>query len=84
MPKDIHPDVRPVVFLDTSCNKSFLILSSVVTTETIKYTDGNEYPLYKIEISSASHPFYTGEKSNFSNLSRVEKFKQKYIKYNNR
>ena len=84
MAKDIHPYVRPVVFLDTSCNKSFLIPSTVATTETIKYTDGKEYPLYKIEISSISHPFYTGKKTNFSNLGRVEKFNQKYKKFNNR
>ena len=84
MARDIHPHSRLVVFLDTSCDKSFLMYSTVSTTETTKYTDGKEYPLYKIEISSASHPFYTGEKTNFSNLSRVEKFNQKYKKFTNK
>lgn len=61
MKKNIHPNYRPVVFKDLSSDFAFLTRSTVETKETIKWEDGKEYPLYKIEISSASHPFYTGE-----------------------
>ena len=59
MKKDIHPDYKPVIFHDVTCNKSFLLSSTIKTNETMKYEDGNEYPVYKIETSSESHPFYT-------------------------
>src|SRR5260363_30676 len=61
MKKDIHPEYREVVFLDTSCNAKFLTRSTIETRETIEY-QGKTYPLSKIEISSASHPVYTGIK----------------------
>jgi large subunit ribosomal protein L31 len=74
MKTDIHPkNYRPVVFQDTNNNKMFLISSCVDTTETVKY-EGAEYPLYKTEISSASHPFYTGEKITVDTAGRIEKF----------
>lgn len=76
MKKDIHPEnYRPVIFTDTSNEERFLIASTVETTETDKWEDGKEYPLYKIEISSASHPFYTGKETIIDTAGRVEKFK---------
>ena len=78
MKKGIHPNYRPVVFQDTGANFSFLTHSTVKTTETVKWTDGNEYPLYKVEISSASHPFFTGKMKFLDTTGRVEKFQKKY------
>ncbi len=76
MKKDIHPDnYRKVIFLDTSNEARFLIYSTVETTETATWEDGKEYPLFKVEISSASHPFYTGKESIVDTAGRVEKFK---------
>ena len=76
MKKDIHPDnYRPVIFLDSSSGEQFLIGSTIKTTETGKWTDGKEYPLYTVEISSASHPFYTGKEKVMDTAGRVEKFK---------
>lgn len=80
--KTIHPEYRTVAFLDTSNNKVFLTGSTVVTNETIKLEDGNTYPVCKVEISSASHHFFTGTKNNFSNVGAVEKFNNKYKKFN--
>ncbi len=76
MKKETHPNnYRPVIFLDNSSKERFLISSAVVTKETDKWTDGNEYPLYHVEISSASHPFYTGNDTVIDTAGRVEKFK---------
>lgn len=76
MKTDIHPkNYRPVVFQDTNNGKMFLIQSCVHTKETIKYEDGKEYPVFKTEISSASHPFYTGKKMTVDSAGRIEKFK---------
>ena len=62
MQKEIHPkNYRMVVFKDISCDYAFLTRSTVETKDTIKWTDGNEYPLVKLEISHMSHPFYTGK-----------------------
>ena len=80
MKKGIHPNYRPVVFLDGNANFSFLTQSTVATTDTTKWTDGNEYPLYKVEISSASHPFFTGKMKFIDTTGRVEKFTKKYQK----
>ena len=80
MKKGIHPTYRPVVFQDTAANFSFLTRSCVETDETIKWEDGNEYPLYKLEISSASHPFFTGKMKLVDTTGRVQKFQQKYQK----
>lgn len=80
MKKDIHPNYREVVFLDTSNDTKVLTRSTVQTTETTKWEDGKEYPLVKVEISAASHPFYTGKKIFVDTAGRVEKFKQKYKK----
>ena len=80
MKKDIHPDYREVVFLDTTSDFKFLTKSTMETSETIKWEDGNEYPLVKVEVSSASHPFYTGKKIFLDTDGRVEKFNKKYKK----
>ena len=64
MKKEIHPNYREVVFLDTSSEYKFLTRSTILTKDTITWEDGKEYPLVKVEVSSASHPFYTGEKQN--------------------
>ncbi len=80
MKKDIHPDYREVVFLDTTSDFKFLTKSTMATSETIKWEDGNEYPLVKVEVSSASHPFYTGKKIFLDTAGRVEKFNKKYKK----
>lgn len=76
MKKDIHPNnYRQVIFADASSDAKFLIYSTVATEETAKWTDGKEYPMYRIEISSASHPFYTGMEKILDNAGRIEKFK---------
>ncbi|MCS7019681.1 MAG: type B 50S ribosomal protein L31 [Cytophagales bacterium] len=81
MKKDIHPNYREVVFLDTQSNFKFLTRSTVETKDTIVWEDGKTYPLVKIEISSASHPFYTGSgKAYVATAGRVEKFLKKYNK----
>ena len=74
--KDLHPkDYRYVVFADESAKFSFLTKSTAKSEETIKWTDGNEYPLVKIQISSASHPFFTGEEKIIDTEGRVDRFK---------
>jgi large subunit ribosomal protein L31 len=78
MKKGIHPNYRPVIFMDASANFSFLTQSCVECDENMKWTDGNEYPLYKVEISSASHPFFTGKMKFLDTTGRVEKFKNRY------
>jgi large subunit ribosomal protein L31 len=79
MKKGIHPkNYRPVVFQDRSANFAFLTRSTIKTGETIEWEDGKEYPLYKVDISSASHPFYTGRQKFVDTAGRVEKFRQKY------
>lgn len=81
MKKDIHPkNYRPVVFQDVGANVSWLTRSTVKTDRTIKYEDGNEYPLYTLEISGYSHPFYTGVQRFVDSEGRVQRFKKKYAK----
>ena len=80
MKKDIHPEnYRPVIFHDTASGEEFLIPSTVKTEETGIYKK-KEYPLYKVEISSASHPFYTGKETVIDTAGRVEKFKKRAAK----
>ena len=78
MKKGIHPEYRTVVFTDVGANISFLTRSTAKTTDTVKWEDGQEYPLYKVEISSASHPFFTGKMKLLDAAGRVEKFQKKY------
>lgn len=74
--KELHPkDYRAVVFLDEAAGYSFLTKSTAKSEETIKWEDGNEYPLVKIQISSASHPFFTGEEKIIDTEGRVDRFK---------
>ena len=82
MKKEIHPkDYRPVLFVDNSDGTEFIIPSTVVTQETAKSKqDQKEYPLFPIEISSATHPFYTGQEKILDTAGRVERFKQKRAK----
>jgi large subunit ribosomal protein L31 len=80
MKKDIHPDgYRPVVFEDMSSGAVFLIGSTIRTDETTKF-EGKEYPRVAIEISSKSHPFYTGEDRTLDKAGRVERFKARAAK----
>ena len=78
MKSDVHPDYRPVVFKDKTADFSILTKSTIATKETIKWEDGNEYPVYFVDISSASHPFYTGKQQFVDALGRDEKFKKKF------
>ncbi|MFK4083006.1 type B 50S ribosomal protein L31 [Kribbella sp. NPDC020789] len=78
MKKDLHPDYRPVVFRDKSGNFSFLTGSTSASNETIVWTDGKTYPVVDVEISSATHPFYTGNQRVMDTQGRVEKFKKRY------
>ncbi len=80
MKKDLHPQYKEVVFLDTTSEFKFLTKSTMTSDETIQWEDGNEYPVIKIEVSSASHPFYTGKKIFLDTAGRVEKFNKKYSK----
>ncbi len=81
MKKGIHPDsYRLVVFKDMSNNHSFLSRSTASSKETIKWEDGTEYPLVKLEISNTSHPFFTGKNMLVDTAGRIDKFKKKYEK----
>ena len=78
MRSDIHPNYRPVVFQDLSEGVNFVIRSTVDTDDTITLDDGAEYPLVKVEISSASHPFFTGTMKIVDTAGRVERFERRY------
>jgi large subunit ribosomal protein L31 len=81
MKKGIHPDqYRLVVFKDMSNGSSFITRSTAPSKETIKWEDGNEYPLIKLEISNTSHPFFTGQNILVDTAGRIDKFKKKYEK----
>ena len=80
MKPDLHPEYRPVVYQDTSSDLTFLTHSTIRTSETIEWEDGNTYPLAKVEISSASHPFYTGRQILVDSGGRVERFRRRYSK----
>lgn len=78
MKKDLHPtNYRPVVFKDMSNGDMFLSRSTVKTSETVEF-EGETYPLYKLEISSSSHPFYTGKSKLVDTAGRVDKFMSRY------
>lgn len=81
MKQDIHPATyRPVIFDDVGAGVRFLIHSTVHTKEKAKWDDGKEYDLYTVEISSASHPFFTGKKTTIDRAGRVERFKARSAK----
>ena len=83
MPKQgIHPNYREVVFLDQSNGFQFVTRSCAPTKESIKLEDGRELPLFKLETSSESHPFYTGQQKSVDTLGgRVEKFRNKFAQF---
>lgn len=74
------PEYRPVLFIDNSNGAEFVISSTVFTSEKAKAKDGKEYPVYHLEISSSSHPFYTGKEKVLDTAGRVEKFKSRVAK----
>lgn len=78
MKADIHPKYHSVVFQDVTTDFSFLTRSTMTSKEKIKWEDGEEYPLIKIDISSASHPFYTGKHKIIDTGGRVDKFNRRY------
>lgn len=81
MKKDIHPEgYRQVIFEDVTSGKRFLIGSTIATEKKDKFDDGKEYPVYQVEISSASHPFYTGTAKTIDTAGRVERFKTRSAK----
>ncbi len=75
---DKELNYRPVVFQDASSDFAILTRSTVKTTETIQWEDGNEYPLYRVDVTSASHPFFTGEQNILDSEGRVDRFRKKY------
>jgi len=82
MKKDTHPEnYRLVVFQDLSCGESFITRSCVNTKDTIKWEDGNDYPLVKLEISNKSHPFFTGKMKFVDTAGRIDKFNKKFAKF---
>ncbi len=80
MKPDIHPKYKAVVFQDLSSDFSFLTRSTISAKETVKWADGQEYPLVKVDISSHSHPFYTGKQKVADAGGRVDKFRRRYAK----
>jgi large subunit ribosomal protein L31 len=84
MKKGIHPDYHCVVFKDVSSGYAFLTRSVLTSNETIRWEDGNEYPLIKVEISSRSHPFYTKKQVFVDTAGRVDKFFARYGKRNSK
>ncbi|MCA9105546.1 MAG: type B 50S ribosomal protein L31 [Pirellulaceae bacterium] len=78
MKNDIHPNYRPVVFVDKQADFKILTGSTMPSRETIQWEDGNEYPVVYVDISSASHPYFTGKQKFVDTMGRVEKFRTKY------
>ncbi len=78
MRPDIHPEYRQVVFHDNSSGERWITQSTIATTDTVTFSDGEEYPLAKVEISSYSHPFFTGQMKIVDTAGRVERFERRY------
>ncbi|WP_413522266.1 type B 50S ribosomal protein L31 [Brochothrix thermosphacta] len=78
MKKGIHPEYNKVVFMDSSTDFKFLTGSTRTSEETIVWEDGNKYPVIRVEISSDSHPFYTGKQKHAAADGRVDRFNKKY------
>ncbi|MFI0353763.1 type B 50S ribosomal protein L31 [Actinomadura sp. 9N407] len=76
--QNIHPEYRPVVFRDRSADYAFLTRSTAGSEQTIEWTDGNSYPVIDVDVSSASHPFYTGRGRVLDTTGAVERFKRRY------
>lgn len=82
MKANTHPVYNEVIFIDTSCDFKMLTRSTleVKSGDKMKWTDGKEYPVVKIEVSSESHPFYTGKHKIMDTAGRIDKFRQRYAK----
>jgi len=80
MKKDIHPEYRPVVFRDRGADFAFLTRSTIKTDQTIEWEDGNTYPVFDVEVSSASHGFYTGTQRLVDTGGRIDRFERRYGK----
>ncbi|WP_424184189.1 type B 50S ribosomal protein L31 [Actinokineospora sp. G85] len=78
MKPGIHPDYRPVVFQDQSTGKQFLTRSTADSERTVQWADGNSYPLIVVDVTSDSHPFWTGNQRVMDTAGRVEQFYQRY------
>jgi large subunit ribosomal protein L31 len=78
MKPGIHPEYRPVVFRDQAAGYSFLTRSTATSTHTVAWEDGNTYPVIDVEVSAASHPFYTGNSRVVDTAGRVERFNRRY------
>lgn len=78
MKSGIHPAYRPVVFRDRAADFAFLTRSTATSDKTVEWRDGNTYPVIDVEISSASHPFYTGNQRVVDTAGRVERFERRY------
>ncbi|WP_288797737.1 type B 50S ribosomal protein L31 [uncultured Arsenicicoccus sp.] len=74
----IHPDYHPVVFRDPTADVAFLTRSTATSQDTIEWEDGNTYPVINVDVSSASHPFYTGKQKIMDTAGRVERFNRRY------
>jgi large subunit ribosomal protein L31 len=78
MNAEIHPSYQPIVFRDLTSGQSFLTRSTATSEKTVEWEDGNTYPVIDVEISSASHPFYTGKQRILDSAGRVEKFNKRF------
>lgn len=80
MKKNLHPAYRPVVFRDPSAGSAFLTRSTLTSAKTVEWEDGKTYPVVDVDVSSASHPFYTGRGRVVDTAGRVERFRRRYNK----
>ncbi|WP_113700967.1 type B 50S ribosomal protein L31 [Nonomuraea lactucae] len=80
MKKNLHPSYRPVVFRDPGVGFAFLTRSTVTSSKTVEWEDGKTYPVVDVDVSSASHPYYTGRGRVLDSAGRVERFRQRYGK----
>jgi len=80
MKKDLHPEYNEVIFADSSSDFKFLTRSTMTSKEKMKWEDGKEYPVIKVEVTAASHPFFTGKNLLLDTAGRVEKFNKRYKK----
>ena len=81
MKADIHPEYKPVLFRDLASGKVFLTRSTRTSDKVEKWEDGNEYPIIEVEISSESHPFYTGKQRIMDSAGRVERFNARFANF---
>ena len=84
MKKNLHPKYEPVIFKDVGADFSILTYSTKGSNKTMKWEDGNEYPVIEVDISSATHPFFTGQQKLIDTAGRIEKFQKKYQKAGNK